>query len=93
MQLKQRWGIGLLVCVIGLLLNSIPARGQTRSMPVRVAYSALSAGIGVLWLTHAQGIFSEARPRFEPCPIHRSRVWRLCEIVLWTRHRSSSKWI
>ena len=42
-----------LVC----LLNSSPARGQTRSMPVRVAYSALSAGIGVLWLTHEQGIF------------------------------------
>jgi len=57
MQLKQRWRIGLLVCVIGLLLNSSPARGQTRSMPVRVAYSALSAGIGVLWLTHEQGIF------------------------------------
>jgi NitT/TauT family transport system substrate-binding protein len=26
-------------------------------MPVRVAYSALSAGIGTLWLTHEQGIF------------------------------------
>jgi ABC-type nitrate/sulfonate/bicarbonate transport system substrate-binding protein len=57
MQLKQRCGIGLLVCGIGLLLNSSPSRGQTRSTPVRVAYSALSAGIGVLWLTHEQGIF------------------------------------
>ena len=57
MQLKQKSGIGLLVCLIGLLLTSSPARGQTRSMPVRVAYSALSAGIGVLWLTHEQGIF------------------------------------
>ena len=57
MQLKQKCGIGLLVCVMGLLLNSLPARGQTRSMPVRVAYSALSAGVGVLWVTHEQGIF------------------------------------
>jgi NitT/TauT family transport system substrate-binding protein len=57
MQLKQKWGIGLLICLIGLPLNSSPARGQTRSMPIRVAYSARSAGIGVLWLTHEQGIF------------------------------------
>ena len=32
-------------------------RRQTKRAPVRVAYSALSAGIGVLWLTHEQGIF------------------------------------
>jgi ABC-type nitrate/sulfonate/bicarbonate transport system substrate-binding protein len=57
MQLKQKCGIGLLVCVMDLLLNSSPPRGQTRSMPVRVAYSALSAGVGVLWVTHEQGIF------------------------------------
>jgi ABC-type nitrate/sulfonate/bicarbonate transport system substrate-binding protein len=57
MQLEQKWGIGLLVCLIGLPLNSSPVRGQTRSIPIRVAYSALSAGIGVLWLTHEQGIF------------------------------------
>src|SRR5947208_11867258 len=30
---------------------------QTRLVPTRVAYSALSAGIGMLWLTHEQGIF------------------------------------
>src|SRR5262249_48220098 len=57
MQLKEIWAIGLLVSVIGLLLNSSPALGQSRSIPVRVAYSALAAGIGTLWLTHEQGIF------------------------------------
>jgi len=40
------------------LLFSIPsATAQTRLVPTRVAYSALSAGIGMLWLTHEQGIF------------------------------------
>ena len=33
------------------------ASGKPNGAPVRVAYSALSAGIGVLWLTHEQGIF------------------------------------
>lgn len=36
---------------------SLPA--QTRPPAVRVAYSALSAGIGTLWLTHEQGIFKK----------------------------------
>jgi NitT/TauT family transport system substrate-binding protein len=31
--------------------------GQTRLTPVRTAYSALSAGIGTLWLTHEDGHF------------------------------------
>ena len=30
---------------------------QTRPVPVRTAYSALSAGIGTLWLTHEEGYF------------------------------------
>lgn len=33
------------------------AAGQNR--PVKVAYSAISAGIGGLWLTHEQGIFKK----------------------------------
>jgi len=33
------------------------AHGQTRLGPVRTAYSALSAGIGTLWLTHEEGHF------------------------------------
>jgi NitT/TauT family transport system substrate-binding protein len=45
------------ICTIYLLSNSSLIFAQTRYIPVRVAYSALSAGIGTLWLTHEQGIF------------------------------------
>jgi ABC-type nitrate/sulfonate/bicarbonate transport system substrate-binding protein len=56
--LKQNPVISLLACTICLFLGGLPSHGQSQSgMPVRVAYSALSAGIGVLWLTHEQGIF------------------------------------
>ncbi len=34
-----------------------PCSGQNRVTPVRTAYSALSAGIGTLWLTHEDGHF------------------------------------
>jgi NitT/TauT family transport system substrate-binding protein len=34
-----------------------PAHGQSRSVSARTAYSALSAGIGTLWLTHEEGYF------------------------------------
>jgi ABC-type nitrate/sulfonate/bicarbonate transport system substrate-binding protein len=36
---------------------SSPAAAQNRLTHVRVVYSALSAGIGTLWLTHAGGYF------------------------------------
>src|SRR6266581_3422998 len=35
------------------------AGAQTHFTPVRTAYSALSAGIGTLWLTHEQGHFKK----------------------------------
>ena len=47
----------VVVLVAFLAVGSGESRGQTKPRPVRVAYSALSAGIGVLWLTHEQGIF------------------------------------
>jgi ABC-type nitrate/sulfonate/bicarbonate transport system substrate-binding protein len=58
MRLKQTRLIGLLACTVCLFCGNPPSYGQSRgAMSVRVAYSALSAGIGVLWLTHDQGIF------------------------------------
>jgi NitT/TauT family transport system substrate-binding protein len=45
------------VGVLQLLLIGAAAEGQTRLAPVRTAYSALSAGIGTLWLTHEDGYF------------------------------------
>jgi ABC-type nitrate/sulfonate/bicarbonate transport system substrate-binding protein len=53
---QKRW-TGLFLFAVCLLFEAPPSRAQTRPIPVRVAYSALSAGIGVLWLTHEQGIF------------------------------------
>ena len=51
------WRISLLVLIVFLVVAARESRSQTKPTPVRVAYSALSAGIGVLWLTHEQGIF------------------------------------
>jgi ABC-type nitrate/sulfonate/bicarbonate transport system substrate-binding protein len=44
--------------VTALLLVAVSStHGQIRLTPVRTAYSALSAGIGTLWLTHEDGHF------------------------------------
>ena len=45
------------VALLGLTVS--PANSQTRLTPVRTAYSALSAGIGTLWLTHEEGHFKK----------------------------------
>ena len=45
------------VCVLQLLLFGNEVEGQSKLTPVRTAYSALSAGIGTLWLTHEDGYF------------------------------------
>ncbi len=42
-----------------LVLTGAPARAQSRPTPVRTAYSALSAGIGTLWLTQEEGHFKK----------------------------------
>lgn len=50
----------MLVLVTALLLaTAAPSHGQTRLTQVRTAYSALSAGIGTLWLTHEEGHFKK----------------------------------
>jgi ABC-type nitrate/sulfonate/bicarbonate transport system substrate-binding protein len=57
MQSRPKTWLRIVVCGIGVVLLSSPARGQGRFLPVRAAYSALSAGIGPLWITHEQGLF------------------------------------
>ena len=59
MKLQQTWWFGALVCGVCLFFSVSHLHGQTRPPSVRIAYSALSAGIGVLWLTHEQGIFKK----------------------------------
>lgn len=46
-----------LIGALFLQLLGWPCAAQTRLAPVRVAYSAVSAGIGTLWLTHEEGYF------------------------------------
>jgi len=53
--MKSRPLLGLIAPF--LLVAVSLAHGQTRLTPVRTAYSALSAGIGTLWLTHEDGHF------------------------------------
>ena len=52
-------GLHLLLAMTYLLINTPPSLAQARFGSVRVAYSALSAGIGTLWLTHEEGIFRQ----------------------------------
>ncbi|MET0501019.1 MAG: ABC transporter substrate-binding protein, partial [Candidatus Binatia bacterium] len=59
MKPQQKWWIGAFVCGIWLFFSSSHLQGQARPSTVRIAYSALSAGIGALWLTHEQGIFKK----------------------------------
>jgi len=51
-----RW-LYFAVCTLQFLLIGAEVEGQSKSTPVRTAYSALSAGIGTLWLTHEDGHF------------------------------------
>ena len=46
--------------LLGLTVS--PANSQTRLTQVRTAYSALSAGIDTLWLTHEEGHFKNHGP-------------------------------
>jgi hypothetical protein len=43
--------------VLWLSIGPTGVFGQMRLIPVRTAYSAVSAGIGTLWLTHEDGHF------------------------------------
>src|SRR5258706_1706260 len=45
------------VGALQILLVGCEAHAQAKLTPIRTAYSALSAGIGTLWLTHEEGFF------------------------------------
>jgi ABC-type nitrate/sulfonate/bicarbonate transport system substrate-binding protein len=47
----------LLLWILFLPFLGSPCAAQNRLTPVRVAYSAISAGIGSLWVTHEEGYF------------------------------------
>jgi ABC-type nitrate/sulfonate/bicarbonate transport system substrate-binding protein len=47
------------VLLLTLTLIADASQAQTRPPLIRTAYSALSAGIGTLWITHEQGIFKK----------------------------------
>jgi len=57
MNSRYRFTLWVLFLTLSLIASASPA--QTRPPLVRVAYSALSAGIGTLWITHEQGIFKK----------------------------------
>ena len=77
MKPTENWGISAVLTAVFLLLAAGESRGQTKLAPMRIAYSALSAGIGVLWLTHEQGIFRN---------MAWNRIWCICEAAL-LRHK------
>ena len=56
---KSRVWLAFIVVTFCSYVGSSRSSAQPPLTPVRVAYSALSAGIGVLWLTHEQGIFKK----------------------------------
>jgi NitT/TauT family transport system substrate-binding protein len=51
-----RW-LCIAVCLLRFSLIDADVDAQSKVPPVRTAYSALSAGIGTLWLTHEDGYF------------------------------------
>jgi NitT/TauT family transport system substrate-binding protein len=59
METRLRKWIILFVCGACFFPTRFLSHAQTRFVPVRTAYSALSAGIGTLWLTQEQGIFKK----------------------------------
>src|SRR5262245_48988794 len=56
--MKRAWLV-LLCVIVGQTVWAPYSQGQNRLGPVRTAYSALSAGIGTLWLTHEEGYFKK----------------------------------
>ena len=52
---KSRAMLGIIATLLFVAVSL--AHGQARPVPARTAYSALSAGIGTLWLTHEEGHF------------------------------------
>ena len=51
--------LALALAAASQALALVPSFAQNRLVPVRTAYSALSAGIGTLWLTQEEGYFKK----------------------------------
>jgi ABC-type nitrate/sulfonate/bicarbonate transport system substrate-binding protein len=58
-RLEQNLSCSSIILAFCLVLTGSLARAQSRPTPVRTAYSALSAGIGTLWLTQEEGHFKK----------------------------------
>ena len=56
---SQNWQLVFAAIVDWLAWNLPDGAAQNRPPTVRTAYSALSAGIGTLWLTHDEGYFKK----------------------------------
>ena len=52
---KPLWSAAAALALVWILASTAAAQNR----PVKIAYSAISAGIGTLWLTHEQGIFKK----------------------------------
>jgi NitT/TauT family transport system substrate-binding protein len=59
MRVKLWFKIWLALAAASQALALVPTFAQNRLVPVRTAYSALSAGIGTLWLTQEKGYFKK----------------------------------
>ncbi len=59
MKVGTRRGLRVLLLALCMMASPSHLPAQTRPPLVRTAYSALSAGIGTLWITHEQGIFKK----------------------------------
>jgi len=59
MKLGTRRGLRVLLFALCMMASPSHLPAQTRPPLIRTAYSALSAGIGTLWITHEQGIFKK----------------------------------
>ena len=59
MKLGTRRGLRVSLTAFCMMASPSHLPAQTRPPLIRTAYSALSAGIGTLWITHEQGIFKK----------------------------------
>ena len=59
MKVGTRRGLRVLLLALCMIASPSHSQAQTRPPLIRTAYSALSAGIGTLWITHEQGIFKK----------------------------------
>lgn len=57
--MTRKFWLLLLTLAVGQHASSPASYGQSRLTPVRTVYSAVSAGIGTLWITQEEGYFKK----------------------------------